>query len=440
MRHRRNQNPVRPRGLFSKIAYLFRERQVYVRSRGEVQFITLSPLVQVLSIFILLSGFFWIAFAAINITFKDELIAVKERRLYTARLAHENRLAELRRNIDRLNRKLLLNQKAYLAKVDDVRAEYLDLVERHKLLTSFFRQGWMPVKRSKDSTRLKPLTDRPGGQKRKQDISPEKRGKSGLNEFNFQMKYAKPFRTKRQALAPLADLRREMAGFEDMQVSLMSEVVAFSGKELARRRNIVRKLGINPVVLAKNSPLPAAESTGGPFVAANAASIGSSRIARLMRKAVANFTETEKLMAQTRLMPLTLPLGRITRISSRFGLRRDPLRRVAAMHTGIDLKGPYRAKVHAPAGGIVEFAGRAGGYGKLVRVRHANGISTRYAHLAKILVKKGEKIEPGQVVGLLGNTGRSTGPHLHYEIRRNGKAINPVRFWNAHHALQALTR
>jgi hypothetical protein len=122
MRHRRRHiGQPRRRGIFSRIVYAFRERQIYLRSEGEVQFITLRPWVQLAAIVVFCAGLFWVAYATVNVAFKDQVLALKERNQYRARLEYEDRIGELRSTIDKLNRRLLLDQRAYLAKVDEVR-------------------------------------------------------------------------------------------------------------------------------------------------------------------------------------------------------------------------------------------------------------------------------------------------------------------------------
>jgi murein DD-endopeptidase MepM/ murein hydrolase activator NlpD len=101
------------------------------------------------------------------------------------------------------------------------------------------------------------------------------------------------------------------------------------------------------------------------------------------------------------------------------------------MHTGIDFRGTAGEPVRATAAGTVTAAGWSGGYGRMVEVEHANGVSTRYGHLSEIDVKVGQPIRLGQVVGRLGSTGRSTGPHLHYETRVDGEAVDPEKFLRA---------
>lgn len=117
-------------------------------------------------------------------------------------------------------------------------------------------------------------------------------------------------------------------------------------------------------------------------------------------------------------------------LTSTFGYRWDPFTRNRRMHHGIDLAGPVGLNIYATGAGVVEVAEHNRyGYGKEVIVNHGFGYTSIYAHLEKILVKQGQKVRRGELVGQLGNTGRSTGPHLHYEIRKDGKPVNPMHFF-----------
>lgn len=435
MRKHRN---VRPSGVFGRIRHMFRERQIYVRSRSEVQFVTVRPYMLVLGVFVTLGAFFWIAFASVNVTFKDELIALKERRLNQNKLDNEDRITELRRQIDRLNEKLLLNQDGYLREVDKVRAEYEQLVRRHERLGSFFRQGWMPLR--KTGTGPKKKSGGKGGFGQQGQLRLNRVGKTGFAALSFSQKYTRNFRNRAEALKPLADLRRQMRGFEQLQVRLLDDVVAYARTRTRKTGAVYARLGVNPGNVLVKTRVARADSVGGPFVAAKAVDFGSEPVARRVRLAIEELDRAEALRRGVKRLPLKLPLKEITRISSRFGLRHDPFRRTAAMHTGIDLKAPYGAKVLATAPGVVTSAGWAGGYGRLVTIKHDNGVSTRFAHLARILVAKGERVVRGKTVGLLGSSGRSTGAHLHYETLVNGRAIDPTRFWKARHDFQALSK
>lgn len=117
------------------------------------------------------------------------------------------------------------------------------------------------------------------------------------------------------------------------------------------------------------------------------------------------------------------------KINNEFGFRRNPFGgRSYEFHSGMDIDGEKGDMLVAPANGIVLRAGWQGGYGKLIEIDHGNGLKTRYGHLSRLEVKTGDTIQRGQLIGLIGSTGRSTGPHLHYELRLNEKAINPRRF------------
>jgi len=115
-------------------------------------------------------------------------------------------------------------------------------------------------------------------------------------------------------------------------------------------------------------------------------------------------------------------------ISSGFGYRRDPMNGSREFHEGIDIATRYGTPVKAPADGLVVFTGWRSGYGKCIEISHGMGLSTRFAHLSKILIRNGDHVRRYQVIGRSGSTGRSTGPHLHYEVRRRGVPINPKRF------------
>jgi murein DD-endopeptidase MepM/ murein hydrolase activator NlpD len=125
------------------------------------------------------------------------------------------------------------------------------------------------------------------------------------------------------------------------------------------------------------------------------------------------------------------PMGypRISSLTSRFGYRSDPFSSERAeYHPGIDFKGNYGDAVKCTANGQVVSAGWSGGYGNCVRIKHNNGFETVYGHLSRITVKAGQKVSVGDKVGQVGSTGRSTGAHLHYEVRQNGKPVNPTKF------------
>jgi len=127
--------------------------------------------------------------------------------------------------------------------------------------------------------------------------------------------------------------------------------------------------------------------------------------------------------------------------TSGYGLRSDPFKGGAAMHAGIDLAGPSGTPIYATADGQVSAAGwNSGGYGNLIKLDHGRGIETRYGHLASILVSPGQQVKRGQLIGRMGSTGRSTGSHLHYEVRIDGRAVNPIPFMKSTDYLVAMQK
>ncbi len=143
-----------------------------------------------------------------------------------------------------------------------------------------------------------------------------------------------------------------------------------------------------------------------------------------------HLTRWEALKSVLKALPLISPVDHY-HLASRFGKRRDPFTNRLAMHYGLDLAGWRKSPVYSTAPGTVVFSGRKGRYGKMVEIDHGNGMRTRYGHLFKTHVRKGQKLGHRHKIGLLGSTGRSTGPHVHYEILFNGKQLDPLKFIKA---------
>lgn len=126
-------------------------------------------------------------------------------------------------------------------------------------------------------------------------------------------------------------------------------------------------------------------------------------------------------------IPSVHPVEKLA-FTSNYGIRSDPFRGTARMHAGVDIPGPIGTPIYATADGMIAHAERMGGYGNMVEIDHGKGIATRYGHLSRLLVEPGTHVTRGQLIALMGSTGRSTGSHLHYEVRIDGHAVNPVPF------------
>lgn len=206
--------------------------------------------------------------------------------------------------------------------------------------------------------------------------------------------------TSSEISAKLAALKKSEQMIGDLQAYLQARGVH------------VKPVSVEP---PKGQPNPAA---GGPVQA---------RVARPLPYTGSFARDAGNLLEMLQSIPLGLPHGGA--VSSAFGDRANPFTgRGNESHGGLDFKGATGEPVKVTAAGRVVFAGRQGGYGNLVEVAHAHGYRTLYAHLSRIHVKKGQHLTAGDVVGLLGSTGRSTGPHLHYEVQRHGERLNPAQF------------
>jgi murein DD-endopeptidase MepM/ murein hydrolase activator NlpD len=230
---------------------------------------------------------------------------------------------------------------------------------------------------------------------------------------------------RQPSYADVARMERELA-------AMQADVATI--KEAAQRRyqftaTEIRRLGLDP------SALQARTGVGGPYEP-----VETVRAADPNFKALFNsWAKLDQLEQGTVAIPSAEPIHTPTNFTSGFGVRSDPFRGRAAMHAGIDLAGPIGTPIYATADGIVDRSEwNNGGYGNLVELDHGHGIQTRYGHLSKSLVTAGQHVKRGDMIALMGSTGRSTGSHLHYEVRIDGKAVNPVPFLQSTTYLQSV--
>jgi murein DD-endopeptidase MepM/ murein hydrolase activator NlpD len=225
--------------------------------------------------------------------------------------------------------------------------------------------------------------------------------------------------------ADVARMQREMK-------AMQADVAAI--KQVAQQRyhltaREIRRLGLDP------SRLQGGAGVGGPYEAVEPARGGDPSFKALFL----SWKQLEQIEQVTIAIPSAQPvLG--TNFTSGFGVRSDPFRGRAAMHAGIDLAGPIGTPIYATADGLVGRSEWVSGYGNLVELEHGRGIQTRYGHLSRSMVAAGQKVKRGDVIALMGSTGRSTGSHLHYEVRIDGKAVNPVPFMQSSDYLQSVQR
>lgn len=213
------------------------------------------------------------------------------------------------------------------------------------------------------------------------------------------------------------------------QLRRLSQLGNLALERTKKLRKVIASTGLPPGIFSRKNAGRKA-GTGGPFVPYKLDPKGPlfERAVLRIQKAV---VEADHLRRAVNRLPVRKPVTRGASVSSRYGRRVDPINGRLASHTGIDFKQRYGAPVLATAAGKVIKAGYNGGYGRVVEIYHGSGITTRYAHLSRIHVKKDQQIIAGTRIGRIGSTGRSTGPHLHYEVRLNGRPTNPGRFLRA---------
>lgn len=217
-----------------------------------------------------------------------------------------------------------------------------------------------------------------------------------------------------------------LARIEARQLAFVERLTRLADRRSAAAAEKIRKLGLNPGVMIAR--LDDSSAQGGPFIRLSTGRNGSldPRFQRL-GLSLARMDALEQGLAG---IPQVDPAARAF-ISSGFGYRADPFTGGAAFHAGLDFKGPIGAPIYAAARGRVSFAGIRQGYGNCIEISHGNGLMTRYAHMSGYRAQLGQDVAAGQVIGLIGSTGRSTGPHLHFEVRLNDQPLNPRPFLEA---------
>lgn len=215
-----------------------------------------------------------------------------------------------------------------------------------------------------------------------------------------------------------------LARIEARQLAFVEKLTRFADQRAARAATAIKQLGLNPQHMMASAPY----AQGGPLELLSSEGDGS--IDPRFERLGLSLARMDALERGLESVPQFLP-ARKSSITSGFGYRRDPFTGHAAMHSGLDFAAGYGSPVHAAANGRISFVGTKSGYGKVVEITHGNGMMTRYAHLSGFRATVGQEVEAGNVIGAIGSSGRSTGPHLHFEVRINDRAVNPRPFLEA---------
>lgn len=380
----------------------------------------------------------WTALATSYIVLESDNGATEREAEMQLRSAYETRISRLRSEIDSINGKLMLNQDSFDSKLEALRRRQKHLESRQNKLSDLIDEAAHPAIQT---AAVIGAGDMVPGQARElrlaftprpsiaapiaHDRASAARIASNADDGTFAALATNP------ADHALVRLSRAQDRLEASQHDTLEALEARAAAASRAYHAILSELGLEPSeTTAARTEEPASNAgMGGPYVPML---LDQNRPrdafeGRLSRVRDLIFTSAD-LYENLQQVPVRAPIAGKRQITSGFGMRRDPFYGSMALHSGLDFRARRGEPVIATAEGEVTFAANAGGYGKLVELTHANGFVSRYAHLSAIQVRPGQQVRAGQRIGRVGSTGRSTGPHLHYELKLDGKPINPRRF------------
>ena len=426
----------------------YTERQIYIRSHGQVQFMSLPPLTQAVFAAIAFLFLGWVAFSSVNVVFKEQIIAAKDQRYRKMQGAYEERMAQLQSAYDELNGQLVISEERFLATTRQ-------LEEKHRQLAALMaaRQtasSELDVMRQRYAATSKPPSDSDRGNSllMRADQAPTKttvlntttrpqqtaemEGVGGPSQSQSGIDFSSLLRGNQNETASHIETRLD--ALANAQQSFINTVEEKTDRRVRELKSIMRMTKvIDPdTFVGQRSSDNKEDGQGGPFISLTGKmeDDGDTPFDRQLFRVNRNLKEEAKLTDAIAEIPLVPPLIHY-RLTSDFGPRRDPFTGRMGFHPGLDLATAYGAPIYAPAEGVVTFAGWKTGYGRFVEISLGNGFKTRFGHMSRIDVKLGQKVAFRQVIGRVGSTGRSTGPHVHYEIMYKGVVRDPLKFIEA---------
>ena len=438
----------------------FRERQIYHRSDGIVRFVKLTTRTQVALATVVGAALLWVAYASVNVVFKEQIIVSKETERRNQEAAYRRKLQTAETAYDEVNALNFIYQREFDATVSSLRSQ-------HETLRGLVENKSVVDARLRGLAESLSVGGAPGGQRMDnagrlmvdpvgREPTPRQSRMNALREEAL-----RSIMDTRIAEGiddgVLAAMRAETAALSAKQVVLMASLEDDMRTRIEELRSVLDHTGVatdhvvaahrsaaEPVTLAASdadAPGPDAlgpeySGQGGPFIPVGADETATEglgdayyRTAARVQDTMAELAALERAAAA---LPIGLPVAKRHRISSTFGRRWDPINKNRrANHRGLDFAAPRNTPLLATAPGRVAFAGTRGAFGRTVEIDHGNGFKTRFAHLNKLKVRKGQRVELGDTVGLMGTTGRSTGVHLHYEVLYRGRQVNPQQFIEA---------
>jgi murein DD-endopeptidase MepM/ murein hydrolase activator NlpD len=402
----------------------------------------------------------WYLVATLYIVFKDDILSRLLTQQTEMQYAYEDRLAALRNQIDKVTSLQVIDQNSLEGKVHELISRQSQLETRHALLQSLTSQpslaaaptplpqrrpasveitGSIPARASAFAP-VEP-TPLPNDILEIRNPQPGKaRAMGGPDSRDFApvdptaLRSRKHSRVELPGSAAVVAVRSTQSQIEKIEAQQLAalDIMDRSARERARRWSAAfEETGLSaerflPIVNPKGAR-PAAQ--GGPLIPLNGRT--TDEFHKKLVQVQLTLKQADKMRRVMDILPTHRPLPEQFETSSTFGPRSDPFTGQSALHSGIDFRAPTGTPVRAAAHGAITEAQTMGGYGRMVEIEHGAGLTTRYAHLSTIAVTNGQKVRKGDIVGYVGSTGRSTGPHLHYETRVDDAPMDPARFLRA---------
>jgi murein DD-endopeptidase MepM/ murein hydrolase activator NlpD len=376
----------------------------------------------------------WSAATATYFAFRDDVLTRLIARQAEMQYAYEDRIADLRAKIDRTTSRQLLDQEQFDQKLDQIMRRQTTLESRATALgaipdTAVTGSIRPPSRGAATTDATSSATPKPS------PISdtvifvapPDREARLESRAPVIAARPSNQFAKVQGVDNAIVRLQASLDQVEGRQVAALNAVEDGMESRARRMRGVITDLGLDMAQLEAATPRV---GMGGPYVPVKLPANAGAFDRELYQINITR-AQVERLNRTLALVPYRKPVVGEVEFTSGFGIRTDPFLGRPAMHTGLDFRAAMGDPVRATANGKVASAGWAGGYGRMVEIDHGNGLSTRYGHLSEIGVKVGDPIKIGQVIGAVGSTGRSTGPHLHYETRIDGEAVDPQKFLRA---------
>ncbi len=445
-----------------------RSQYFFSRASGDgVRTIAVGPLTLWSLIAIVAICLVWGGAATLYLTFHDAMLGALAARQAEMQYAYEDRLAEARAALDRVASRQLLDQNSFEGKVHELLSRQAKLEQRGSIVAALVDQAsrdplaGAPTRSAAASAVKTPsalsaigaasplgpsdsvidpstqafappapsLAPPPSAPKPRPVEEPRQHVslKADPERGAFADLAAAADDPALDASARLSQNAYSLDRMERRQAAALGEIDSTARRGAARLAAVVAETGLSADALV--AP-PAKGGVGGPFIPV-VVDADAPPFDQALAHAERDVALADRLSRLMPILPVRAPLIGEAAVSSPFGYRRDPFLGFLALHPGVDLVQDYGAEIHATADGRVVHAGAMGGYGNMVEIDHGNGLATRYGHMSEVLVEEGQEVKAGAVLGRLGSTGRSTGPHLHYDVRVDGEPVDPERFLQA---------